>query len=567
MIAIFLACGFLGIGYSSISNISLDMTGTAELDRQTGIYITNIVDGVNANSSIIHTYYQTYMDSTVTLDSSDLTSTVSFQITIYNGTSSKQQFAGVVYDSSFYDNADIVYELSGLNVSDIVTPGNSVTFTITFKYKSGLSTITNNELNSYLNFKFEEIVEYTPVPADITGLIPVVIDNDGTVTTISSSNPNWFNYDNKMWANAVLVKTSGTNTRTYYQSNNDVEVEKDDILAYFVWIPRYSYKIWTTGVSSAGQEQEIDIKFVDTSTKETGTQVGEYRTHPAFTFGNTELNGFWVGKFENSAVSTSTCYTSPSYDNCNNSNIEPRILPSVSALGYQVLYYGFLTSLKFAGGSLNNNTVTFSGDSTYGLNSTANTHLLKNRDWGAMAYLSHSKYGINGKIRSNRNLTNSNLIETGCASPSETTTTSTTDCTYEYGTQTSYPQSSTGNISGVFDMSGGMTEYVMGNYNSNPGSSTYTIFNSAFFTNSSNYVDIYTISDVNNCTIATCGGHALSETYNWYGSAKTFITSSKPWFTRGGHITSAGTSAEFYYSTLVGGHGYQVGFRTVLFGE
>ena len=32
--------------------------------------------------------------------------------------------------------------------------------------------------------------------------------------------------------------------------------------------------------------------------KSNGTSNGEWLTHPAFTFGNTELNGFWVGKFE-----------------------------------------------------------------------------------------------------------------------------------------------------------------------------------------------------------------------------------------------------------------------------
>lgn len=41
-----------------------------------------------------------------------------------------------------------------------------------------------------------------------------------------------------------------------------------------------------------------NIKFVDKNTKDNGTQVGEYYTHPAFTFGDKELDGIWVGKFE-----------------------------------------------------------------------------------------------------------------------------------------------------------------------------------------------------------------------------------------------------------------------------
>jgi hypothetical protein len=38
--------------------------------------------------------------------------------------------------------------------------------------------------------------------------------------------------------------------------------------------------------------------------KYTGSTNGTWLTHPAFTFGTTELNGFWVGKFENSGSNT-----------------------------------------------------------------------------------------------------------------------------------------------------------------------------------------------------------------------------------------------------------------------
>lgn len=41
-----------------------------------------------------------------------------------------------------------------------------------------------------------------------------------------------------------------------------VIVNEDDILAYYVWIPRYKYKMWSVdNESKTGQEQEIQIVF------------------------------------------------------------------------------------------------------------------------------------------------------------------------------------------------------------------------------------------------------------------------------------------------------------------
>ena len=97
-----------------------------------------------------------------------------------------------------------------------------------------------------------------------TGMIPVTIANNGTVTAVSENDLSWYDYDNKQWANAVLVKEtadseSASHDRSYYKTNsengNNVTVTESDILAYYVWIPRYSYKIWTLGESATGGEQ------------------------------------------------------------------------------------------------------------------------------------------------------------------------------------------------------------------------------------------------------------------------------------------------------------------------
>ena len=93
----------------------------------------------------------------------------------------------------------------------------------------------------------------------------------------------------------------------------------------------------------------------------------------------------------------------------------------------------------------------------------------RNMEWGAVAYLQHSKYGSETKIRINNNF---NFL-TGYASVSAPTCGYTKDnrecnkygvtsnITLPYNTTTGYLASTTGNISGIYDMSGGAHEYVM----------------------------------------------------------------------------------------------------------
>jgi len=398
---------------------------------------------------------------------------------------------------------------------------------------------------------------------DNTGMVPVVISNDGTVTTVSKDDPSWYNYEEKQWANAVLVKQTGTKTRTYYLTTPNETVNQDDILAYYVWIPKYKYKIWIKDGTTSSSPQEIDIVFEDKDTVTTGSEVGEYMTHPAFNFGGEKLSGIWVGKFETSASPDSNCFKSPSDDNCRNNNIEPRILPKVNALNYQYVGNQFMTALKFSGGSMDSSgVVSFGGSTTFGLSDTTNSHMMKNSEWGAVAYLSHSKYGTctNGtctEIRLN-NYWSSPKSETGCGAATSTTTSTVSTCAIRYGAATAYPQSTTGNISGVFDMSGGLDEYVMGNY--------YNTTNTTYFAKlpESKYYDVYTIASNSSCTLTTCGGHALFETASWYSDYAGFVDSFYPWFRRGGDYFN-GTYAGAFYSYYNNGYSlFNYGFRSVL---
>jgi len=486
--------------------------------------------------------------------------------------------------------------------------------------------------------------EFNPSPPELDpGMIPVTIANDGTVKTISASNSSWYNYSDKQWANVVLVNET---SRSNYLGTTGKTITQSDILAYYVWIPRYKYRIpvmncseldnptmennpdcylpytmsdgdkellinylfdlnydyyledfdYIYTIEEATEDVEImlstrtldkeienyiyrfdeviewyndendtpitytgtfngnnitlgprtiDIVFEPKdATKSMGDAVNTYYTHPAFTWDGNNVGGIWVGKFETTGNRTT-----------------PTVLPNVSSLTDQNISNQFTTSLKFAGGALSNGRVTFEGNNTYGLISTTDSHMMKNSDWGAVAYLSHSQYGINDEIRSNNN----KYYITGCGSLEENVE-DTEECQVAYGSGVaSYPQSTTGNITGIFDMSGGCWESVMGVYsdsNGNPMSGDNSQYNSGFngllsdgTTYSSGisfpqskYYDLYLRSQftgpsqyrVRFCTLETCGGHAINETTKWYGDEAVFVTSGNSWFIRGYGDNDAG---------------------------
>ena len=432
------------------------------------------------------------------------------------------------------------------------------------------------DLELWMEVRYEQ---YNVRPVVNEGLIPVVFDtaagttsvkNGTKVKTIGKNDSNWYNYSEKKWANAVLV----TNTsRSKYLNTSGVTVSESDILGYFVWIPRYRYKIWTTGVSSSGKEQEIDIIFEGKNeTKAVATQTGGYYTHPAFTFGDTELDGFWIGKFETGGTAN-----------------EPKVKPDIRALVSQNISTQFATALKFAGGTQSGSTVTFNGNSTYGLTSKTDSHMLKNSEWGAVAYLSHSKYGANREVYIN----NSSGLYTGRSggnvsgsTPINGTYTNQTSTTQynsygfytwdgyllNYNTNTRSSTrilekvaSTTGNIYGVYDMSGGAYEYVMGNFANTIGHSGFTTLPD------SKYYDVYlsniftgtSTTNINFCTLATCGGHALNETAGWYSDSSRFVYSSSAWFRRGGYYNSS-ASGIFYFYYNNGTNFTSFSFRTCL---
>ena len=354
--------------------------------------------------------------------------------------------------------------------------------------------VSNLSKKSKCNLYFQTIKDVTK-PELYQGFIPVVYDDTGNIL-VADENSLWYDYENHKWGNAVLINCSDTTVKNkYFDSNMNLKpdmvgqiIDMNDILQMYVWIPRYRYRLWNAenGVSD---EQMINIIFESTERpKANGNKNGEYLTHPAFTFGDTELSGIWVGKFEMTGT-TDLVTIKPNLKSLVNINISTM----------------FNLSRSFSTTS----------SSTYGLNSNeVDSHMMKNMDWGAVAYLTNSKYG--------RYLDEDNCIESGCTPWKNSINVSEiggyqafTGCSTSKSNNyleissvkkclDNYDWSSggvnaatTGNIFGIYDMNGGAWEMVMGMMQNKSGNVYLTVesgFNNNFSVESK-YYDLYNYSD------------------------------------------------------------------------
>ena len=398
----------------------------------------------------------------------------------------------------------------------------------------------------------------------------------------SNTNNNWYNYDSKKWANSVTV--SSANRSTYKSASVGTEIPMDDILTMQVWIPRYKYKVWNYNadgtVSSSPQEIEItfeegasktgeitctdNISGTDGNPSETckigsttctdDTCNNKTYTHPAFTFGDEEIKGFWIGKFELTGT-------------ISNITVKPNLIS--------------LRSEEISSFETNIMKMKNSGNQ-YGLSTSTDTHMIKNSEWGAVAYLSHSKYGTctDGTCKEVY-INNSSSYYTGRSggAPGGSTAINTvyTDQTLttkyntygfytydgyllDYNTNTksttkdmSKIASTTNNIYGVYDMSGGAWEYTMSNIVNTDG--TTMVPSSSKFTTTTypdvKYYDKYSYSADNTTRIRSKLGDGIKEVYNtsnsgWYSDSSRLAYSSYPWFGRGGYSCDGSLAGVFY---------------------
>ena len=408
-----------------------------------------------------------------------------------------------------------------------------------------------------------EIIDLVQVNSPILaeGMIPVKWNGSNWVKADSTNlNNDWYDYKEKKWANAVMVKDSSRSK--YMSAANGTTISELDVLAYYVWIPRYKYQLFNVNAEKMAPI-EINVKFEkNIPAKSVGSNNGEWLTHPAFTFGDKELTGIWVGKFETSGTAS-----------------VPTIKAGLDSLVNQNVSTQFATSQKFTSGTTY---LTANGVSK------VDAHMMKNTEWGAVAYLKQSKYGL-GLTDIGNNAYYSNYVhKAGCGPASETDLTSTTTSCTPYTSTAGIKSSTTGNIYGVYDMAGGAKEYVMGvvqdNTNTNVPMSGYNTYMNSGFTGklydngnytsytgtafpNAKYYDLYAFGTTRNDSEAYARrilGDATSETGYWYSNTLIFACAYGPWFDRGGDALLGHGAGVFYADR---GSGYAVSgisFRSVL---
>ena len=508
-----------------------------------------------------------------------------------------------------------------------------------------------SELNKYVeNGRWDGTVNK---PELMTGMSAIKFTDptdsaEGAVVDTTSSDAEWYSYEDKKWANA-----------------------KTEDGSMWVWIPRYAYRIHK---ENGVETQKFDIVFLvgltdnyydengrlqtaqrQTSEDQTIVTNGDaYTVHPAFTNESSinyanggwdkELAGIWVAKFEagyasgnNRATvkassvnySEGTAYvpavetgtTTPTttttarnwldgeYSIKNSTTYEWKDgketaikYPTFQGLTYSMNYTNHNDAYRIS------KVLTESGN-IYGLNSSStDSHLMKNSEWGAVSYLSQSKYGLDGTniVINNvylNNTTKSVYAVTGCAgATADASGVSTTigalnnrtqSGVYVWTQKNGTTASSTGTIYGIYDMSGGTWEKTASIVNN--GDSSLTTYGSQIMKKLNNggstkYITVYphdsskdntSISNTfANLSIASQTNYARNkkiygdgiretstagtEQNAWYSDYSYFAGLQVPFFVRGGSYGGISGVGLFSFLRNAGASGYDAGFRSVL---
>ena len=366
---------------------------------------------------------------------------------------------------------------------------------------------------------------------DLAGgaLTPIKWVNGNPVET-TADDPEWYDYSTtaKKWANAQT---------------------KDGSM--WVWIPRYAYQISSNYHTNSTSGGTINIKFMKGSTNEAadGTKTwsnrsgqGNWNIHPGFNYSST-ASGLWVAKFEASR-NNATASSAGSGDTI---KIQPGV-QSWRSINVKDIY---ATCLNYAGTTLGN--------------ANLNSHMMKNTEWGAVAYLAQSSYGKNAEVWINPN---SNYI-TGQAGSGSSVSSTTSTSPYNSGNG---PQASTtGNIYGVYDMSGGTYEYVAAYVNNEHQNlkNGLSLVNGAAYTK-----DVYTKGseddgETNYNANSSKYGDAVYETSSgssgsWYRDYSYIPYLRSPFFVRGGGYYNGTVAGLFHFGYEEGNAIGDHGFRPVL---
>ena len=308
-------------------------------------------------------------------------------------------------------------------------------------------------------------------PKVTTGMIPIKWKNN-TWVVCSQDDAEWYNYDDKKeWANVMLSDgTYKADTVSIGQT-----VTERDLGSMYVWIPRYAYKI-------AG-EKNIEVTFLKGNTNE-GSDGVIYTTdestdtsktaivHPAFNLGGTELNGFWVAKFEASGTNKD----GNAVGNASSSSSAQQYAPDNTTIAKSLPNKISWRHISIGESEKRSMDIATTSKSSFGLTSGANTHLIKNSEWGAVAYLCYSKCGSAPMTNGAGTWSSDHYYDlyTGQGPKSSGDEGNYSyDASHNYSTSNGVLSSTTRNVTGVYDMAGGAWERVAGYLDNSNGNLEY----------------------------------------------------------------------------------------------
>ena len=465
----------------------------------------------------------------------------------------------------------------------------------------------------------------------------------GTVVETTSNDADWYEYGTeegtKKWANAQTEDGS-----------------------MWVWIPRFAYRVnsstqtfevvFLVGTTDTYYDENGEPQTAKRCTSEdevVDTTTG-FTVHPAFTDETAinyrnggwdkEITGIWVAKFEagyasgnNDAtpVASSVNYTQDAAwvasielhgdATTGDGNGDARNwLDGIYGSTTTAIKYPVFQPVTYTMNYINHNdayniakALNASGN-PYGFNGAADSHLMKNSEWGAVTYLAKSKYGLGSTDITVNNISLSNSIQsiyavTGCTSNStieetHVVTIETVNATtgnvasggiYTWDQLNGTTASCTGTIYGIYDLSGGAWERTTGYVaNQNDNLSKYgrsiAFEGDTLKTISTKYTTVYpynntydnTTIEITNEFLNTAStnnwientliyGDAIRETStagtdnnSWYNDASNFLGLNNPFNIRGRNYGSGESAGLFCFVRHGGNSNYSGGFRAVV---
>ena len=147
----------------------------------------------------------------------------------------------------------------------------------------------NASTNEYVGAITKKIKTTDVYAPDLTGFdkdttFYVIYNDDGTekerVSIKKNAPSNWYDYSNRKWAN-IVTTANGTES-------------------YFVWIPRYEYRILEDRENESLDNKRTDVNFIITDITNDNCSTG-YKVPEAFTWGDNgekQLTGYWMSKYQ-----------------------------------------------------------------------------------------------------------------------------------------------------------------------------------------------------------------------------------------------------------------------------